>query len=324
MKQLQYTSVLGLLASRQQQQDVSLAPHCAVRWPAPDGLAFAQALELHGDLTLEAGTVVHLTERLILKGNRMYRVTGAPDGDCTLFSSAHSLIQLAGRHARLELQNLKLQHTCNNPDKREVGSALFLLGRTQARLSNCEISSTKGFGLWMVQSSSCHLQNCTVRSCGRTGLACLGIGTLDIVDSTIEDCAVHGICARGTTTVSAERTAFINNAVRAIYAYGNTVVTISECTVSGTRAEGYMGTKCRAAAAIEIESKRIDDTVTVQLKGLTATDNLGADVRLSGQVKYLLQGCSECRVEIVEHEGLVPEALPSIDDGPRPERAASF
>jgi Right handed beta helix region len=109
-----------------------------------------------------------------------------------------------GKRTRLELHNIHLQHVCEHDDKRQVGAALFLLGGAAASLHSCTLSSTRGFGIWMVQKSTCELLECTITDCGRTGLVGLGTGSATLQRSAVNNCAVHGVCVRGSTSLLAE------------------------------------------------------------------------------------------------------------------------
>eukprot|EP00953_Heterococcus_sp_UTEX-ZZ885_P038880 19946-Heterococcus_DN1.PRE.2 len=168
--------------------------------------------------------------------------------------------------------------------------------------------------------------------CGRTGLVGLGTGSATLQRTAVNSCAVHGVCVRGSTSLLAEDCTFSNNGVRAVYAYGKPHLTLRDCTVHSTRALPYMATVHGQAAAVEVDSKLADDSVTLHMQRLHAADNAGTAVRISGQVRYSLQDCtvnghsicssssttysnsSASGVQILAHEGLLPIEIEACNE----------
>ena len=214
-------------------------------------------------------------------------------GPGRIVGRGHSLFRVAGRQ-RLSLESLELRHECSSADRREVGAALFALGRARAELRACAVSSEHGFGVWLVQRARAELRGCAVGPCGRSGIVCFGDAQLDAVGTTVRAAAPHGVCARGRARATLRECALDACGSRGAYAYHNASLELVACAISRTRDP--------AAAAIEADARRVDDCARLVVRACEFDGNAGARVRVQGNVDADVDGlrdlgdCSEACV----------------------------
>lgn len=276
------------------------------------GLNFPQALSYCSDagipLYVAQGSTVLLNERISLKGRSRVSIVGEGSG-AIIRGNCHSLFQVAGK-VDFVVENIRLQHTCDLTDKREVGAAIFLLGNANATLDRCEVTSLRGFGLWLVQRTSCVISRSRIANCGRSGVVGLGSGSIFIDASCITQNAVHGVCARGDTQVRCRGVSFDENGVRAVFAYGHARVGLTDCTVTRTAARPYMGTALGEAAAVEVVAAANGDVTALAVKGLRAHGNKGPALRVRGRVDYSVSADCSFGTDGMSHSVSGVEILP--------------
>ena len=202
-------------------------------------------------------------------------------GPGQIVGRGHSLFRVAGRQ-RLSLEGLELRHECSSADRREVGAAVFALGRARAELRDCALSSEHGFGVWLVQRARAELRGCAVGPCGRSGVVCFGDARLDAVGTTVRGAAPHGVCARGRARIALCECALDACGSRGAYAYHNATLELVACTISRTRDP--------AAAAIEADSRRVDDRARLVVRECKFDGNAGARMRVRGSVDADVDG----------------------------------
>ena len=197
----------------------------------------------------------------------------------TLVGDAHSLFKLPRNRAQLVMEDVEIHHlgSPRRALRRELGGAIFALGKSQVLLRNCTVSSEHGFGLWLVQKARVMLSGCLISQCGRSGAVCFGHSRLALHDTTIDSCRLHGVCTRGGTHVSLVNSVVSNAGVRGIYAYHNATLHLIRSRVEGTRDA--------TAAAVQVEALRPEDRATLVMDAACRLrDNAGEDLRVSGTV----------------------------------------
>lgn len=215
-----------------------------VKWPAIDPTttfdeAIDDAISRQVPLLISKNVIITLTERILLKTNgATLRVVGTSDGEaCSrplIISSAHSLFQVGGRGATLILENLNLRHSCFRDEYKAIGAVVFCLHKAKVHITDCEILSDHGFGIWAVQRATVRLNNCTVSSSSRSGCVSFGRSSLSMIGCMIRDCKIHGVCSRGSTVLSLQGCHITSSGIRGLYAYHNVTLSMSDTTVINT------------------------------------------------------------------------------------------
>jgi hypothetical protein len=170
-------------------------------WPSSSASfddVIEEAISKQIPLVIAVDTVVHLTERIYHKlNNSILRIIGCSDGNEAsrplIISSAHSVFQIGGRGATLIIENLRLHHTCFREHHKDIGAVVFGLNRSKIQVSNCELLSDYGFGVWAVQRAIVGLNSCRVRSVTRSGCVSFGRSSVYMNDCTVHDCLLHGV-----------------------------------------------------------------------------------------------------------------------------------
>ena len=128
--------------------------------------AVEEAVKSQIPLVIAPKTVVHLSERILLKENKsILRIVGFTDDDDvdtrpSIICSGHSIFQVGGRGATLIIENLCLKHTCFRDHHKDIGGVIFALHKAKVEAINCNLYSEYGFGVWAVQQAAVKLTNC--------------------------------------------------------------------------------------------------------------------------------------------------------------------
>jgi hypothetical protein len=223
----------------------------AVVWPSAEFDSFPTALahSLKHDcrLILKAGSHTHLDEIIDIKNAAVVIVgetSGASKADLPkIESTAHSIFQVSGKRSSLTLKNVKLLHSRSALCNRDNGAGVFCRNSSRAVLSNCDVFSTHGFGLWATQNSQLRVFQSSISSLRRSGVVIFGDALASLERCSVHDCAVHGVCLRGRSALFVKDSSFTNNTNRAIYGYDNV-------TVAAVNSE-FHGTKSTIHAAID-------------------------------------------------------------------------
>ncbi|KAJ1452858.1 hypothetical protein M885DRAFT_525490 [Pelagophyceae sp. CCMP2097] len=220
------------------------------------------------------GRRVELEEPLVLKGDDSLCVANG-----TVVGSGHAVFQAGGsRSGLLSLRNLNVLHLSSAArlEKRALGAAIFARGKAQVRMEGCAISSTAGFGLWLVQKSHAVADACRFEACGRSSVVAFEKTRFDLVDSTIVDATPHGICARGDAAIRVVRSRIENADLRAIYCYHSVALEVEDSAIFGTRSS--------ESCAIQIDALRSVDAATLVLSNTKFEGNAGGDLDVKGTV----------------------------------------
>ena len=191
----------------------------------------------------------------------------------------HTLFKVGGNRARLDAEDVEFVHVASptRRQRRELGAAVFVLGKAEATLVNCTLTSEQGFGLWLSQKACVLADGCRFAQCGRSAVVLFGRATLDLKSSNITSAGMHGICARGNTRVKAKGCHVADAATRGIFAYENATLELAGCSITGTRHPGL--------ASLQVESLQTGDSATLKMDAAcTFRANLGADVHVAGAV----------------------------------------
>ena len=272
----------------------SVAAAAIAAGPPQPGSAAAMALASSPPFARLAAAAMATGRAIELRGRTMsvreeVRVPAgcnlSVNGPGELIGDAHSLIRAGGNRQRVELTNVSLVH-CGSSDRverRELGGAIFALGKTHIALSACNITSAQGFGVWQVQRARVDvLAGSEIRGCGRSGVVSFGSARLTMRDSSIRDCALHGVCARGRSSISLTDSHVTGAGVRGIYCYHNVTLEMrGSSSVSGTRDE--------AAAAVQVEALLPGDACLIEIDAacrsrLESAKNRGAGLLIRGNV----------------------------------------
>jgi len=197
-------------------------------------------------------------------------------GPGTLRSTAHSIFQVGGNRQQLVLEGLDLVHeTCG--DRREVGAALFVLGKSAVTVRNCSLTSHQGFGIWVVQRGRVDLVGSRVERCGRSGAVCFGDAKLSLHECVVRESGIHGVCARGRSSITLASSTILASGNRGVFAYHNVTCELHECLIANTRSSDLAG--------LQVEALRPEDHCVLRLRGTTSfRGNGGLDVLLRGKV----------------------------------------
>lgn len=222
-----------------------------------------RTLQLHEEIRVPAGCTLSIR------------------GPGTIVGDGHALIRAGGSRQLIELTDLELIHcgSVNRTERRELGGAIFALGKSRVRISGCRVTSDQGFGVWMVQRARVEITGGSIiHDCGRSGIVSFGHAKLAMSGSLIRGCALHGICARGRSEVSLADSQVVDAGVRGIYAYHNVTLDMRRSSVRGTRDA--------AAAAIQVEALLPGDQCVVRMDAACRFDdeNRGAGLLMKGNV----------------------------------------
>jgi hypothetical protein len=153
--------------------------------------------------------------------------------------SGHSVFQITGKGSCIILKNLQVNHTAMARDKRDIGGAVFVMGKARSILEDCRMTSSYGFGIWGVQSARISLMNCYVSSGERSGGVLFGTSSLSVDSSHITQCGQHGLCVRGSVNLTISNSLIDHCRIRGIYAYDKSHVSITSSTISFTQSEQH-------------------------------------------------------------------------------------
>lgn len=229
------------------------------------------------------GRVFRLNEEMRVVAGRTLSIRGPG----MIVGDGHTLFRTNGNRQHLKLEGVRLVHCGSSTrlERRELGGAIFALGKSRVTLTNCNVTSHQGFGIWMVQRAKVDVDSSALLDCGRSGVVSFGQARLRLTNSTISGSRLHGVCARGSSAVSIERSAIVDSGVRGIYVYHNASLQLHGSSISGTRDP--------AAAAVQVEALRPEDQCRLcidsdcQLHG-----NEGANLLVRGNVRRFTMGSS--------------------------------
>jgi hypothetical protein len=103
----------------------------------------------------------------------------------------HSLFKVGGNRALLEAEDVEFVHVASaaRRERRELGAAVFVLGKAEAKLTNCSLTSEQGFGMWLSQKARVRARRCRLANCGRSAIVMFGHGALQVEALEPSDCA---------------------------------------------------------------------------------------------------------------------------------------
>jgi len=192
----------------------------------------------------------------------------------------HTLFTVRGLRSCLDIEGVELVHFASDARqaRRELGAAVFVQGKSRARLADCTLRSTQGFGLWLIQRTSADVHGCRFMACGRSAIVAFGHPKLNVVGSNISDAGVHGVCARGWSTVLVDSSSVRGSGQRGIFAYHNASLELRAAEVSGT--------KDPSRAAVEVHALGPNDRAHLTMDSRCIVEgNAGGDVRVEGAVR---------------------------------------
>lgn len=150
------------------------------------------------------GRTVHLYGVIKLARSESAVVDGG-----TLIGHGHSIFSIGTDRQQgppaLTLRSVTLLHLLESEEKKDIGAAVFVMGRARVEIFECSLSSIGGFALWLKHDASVVIVSSKLRRAGRTGAACFNRASLTMSDCSISDSNIHGICLRGDASVSLER-----------------------------------------------------------------------------------------------------------------------
>ena len=276
-----------------------------VLWPMPDGSdyvpfeeALRQAIARRCELHLLAD-VTQLRAPIILKENDIdVRIIGMTEHRTVITGDAHSIFQINGKRSLLSLAHVQLKHIMSDNDKRNIGAAVFVMGKCRCEITDCDIYSTEGFSVWCVQNARCFISESTVSATTRSAIVCFGSSALEVKHSRVFNCGQHGICLRGRCSLEIDDSDIVNCSVRALYAYEHARIVMRRCLIEGTQDPSHAAVELRAFGS------RLDDfsdglpaavgsTSKNSVASLTATNvilirNAGGAIRTAGNVSIAL------------------------------------
>ena len=239
--------------------------------PAP-GSASAIALATAPDLTrlaaaaMRTGRTIELRGRTLSLHDELLVPAGcllSIRGPGTIIGNGHTLIRAGGGgggRQRVVLESVQLIHcgSSERTERRELGGAVFALGKSIVKLRACNVTSSQGFGVWMVQRARVDItEGSVLHDCGRSGVVSFGQAQLTLNGSCIRASALHGICARGACRIALDDAQVTDTGVRGIYAYHNVTLQLARSEIRGTRDA--------AGAAVQVEALRPSDKCRLQL-----------------------------------------------------------
>ena len=121
-------------------------------------------------------------------------------------------------------QGTTLHHCAASDDVRDIGAAIFAMGKASVVVVGCTLTSTGGFPLWLKHSAAAEVRDTTL-SGGRTGAACFNAARINLTDCLLCDVSIHGLCLRGTAVARLVRCRFERCLQKAVYFYDQASVT---------------------------------------------------------------------------------------------------
>ena len=164
----------------------------------------ASAIATGTPLDLRGGVRVELQQRYKMVRADVLRVVGG-----SFRGWGHSIFEVGGNpRGLLELSGCELRHLpdeTGRSERQKLGAAVFVRAKGRLSMIDCEVSSEKGFGLWLVQKASASLVGCRVGPCGRSSVCAFEDSRFVMEGSGIYGATPHGICARGNAAIVATR-----------------------------------------------------------------------------------------------------------------------
>lgn len=234
----------------------------------------------------------------------MLRISGGE-----ICGDGHSLFQVEGsRSGLLELTGVKLRHvpSPSRTEQRSQGAAIFVRGKGQLALHDCNVRSTSGFSLWLVQKASAAVNGCDFPGGERSTAVAFEDASLVVTDSRFSDATPHALCARGTASVVVRGCVIEGAALRAIYCYHSAKLEVTDCHIAGTCS--------KETAAVQVDALRPGDSATISLARTTFTRNLGGDLSTTGNVQRSITCACNERTEASGQQH-APFALRERDPG---------
>ena len=275
----------------------SVAAEAIALGPPVPGSVHANVLEFAPSFSRLATAAMNTGRRIELRG-RTFRLndeirvpagaTLSIQGPGTIVGDGHSIIRAGGSRQLVELIDVALIHcgSTSRVERRELGGAIFALGKTKVSLRGCNITSAQGFGVWMVQRARVDLADGSViHGCGRSGVVSFGDARLGMTGAGIRDCALHGICARGRSRVTLVDSHVDRAGVRGIYAYHNVTVEMRHSSVRGTRDP--------AAAALQVEALLPGDRCVLRMDSACELDETNQGDRLLVRGNVLVEDLND-------------------------------
>ena len=119
------------------------------------------------------GRTFSLRDEFSIPTGRALRIRGPGH----IIGDSHSLFKLAGRSCLECETGVRLSHRASpqRAHRRELGAAVFALGKSHVLLRNVSITSERGFGVWMVQRARVELMDGSdLHHCGRSAIVAFG------------------------------------------------------------------------------------------------------------------------------------------------------
>jgi hypothetical protein len=269
-------------------------------------LAAAAAIEEARPLRLAAEVHVVLTESFHMKqSSGCLYIVGSPGvvaaagsaGRPIIEGSGHCVFHVAGRKAKLVLQNIDLRHTCDRPDKRDIGAAVFVMKKTVASLRGCSVSSANGFCVWAVQTGHVELEGCApITAASRSGCVVFGSAELSLTECRLVRCAQHAVCIRGRSRLRLRGCEISDCGVRGVYAYNNVAVDMLDCAITGTASAAHAAVDFYSSADGAPASKWPLLPLSLRMQRCTVSDNAGVGLRGVG-CEGIQRQVEDCRFE---------------------------
>jgi hypothetical protein len=226
-----------------------------VVWPFADSshVSFEEALHE----AVARGSELHLLDDIpnlqapiILKENDIHvKIIGKTGHRTVIACAAHSIFQINGKRSSLSLSHVQLNHTMRDNDKRNIGAAVFIMGRCRCEISASLIQSAEGFGIWCVQNAKCFVTGCDISAEARSAIVCFGSSAVELRRCRVMNCGQHGICLRGRCSLTIDDCDIVNCRVRAVYAYEHARIAMRGCLIEGTRNPNHAAVEIRAFGA---------------------------------------------------------------------------
>mmetsp|Transcript_33411 Transcript_33411/g.78045 ORF Transcript_33411/g.78045 Transcript_33411/m.78045 type:complete len:275 (-) Transcript_33411:95-919(-) len=235
----------------------------------------AQAVLDTGETIQLNGGTYSLRDELTIETGQSLTIRGPG----RIVGDGHSLFKVRGLRAFLNVEDVELLHLGSElrQERRELGSAILVQGKSKAGFVNCSIRSEQGFGIWLVQRANATARSCRFPDCGRSAIVAFGRPRLSLQDCDITDAGVHGVCARGGSRVVVDASRIQNCGQRGFFAYHNATLELRGTSISGTRDPRF--------SAVQVEALGPADHATLTMDAFcTFSDNQGADLTVTGDV----------------------------------------
>jgi len=144
----------------------------AFRRALSDAAAAGTELDLTGRRVLLTSAVkVKRSEVLVIRGG-------------TLVGECHSIFSIgtdrSGGLPSLTLVGTILEHTLMSSERKEIGAAVFVMGKARVVIQDATVSSRGGFALWLKHLASAEVTRTVVTSAGRTAIAAFNRATVSL------------------------------------------------------------------------------------------------------------------------------------------------